>query len=126
MSMRTPLGRVTHYGSAHEGTAHFWRQRVTGAANAVLAVALVVVLFATVGRPYAQVVPVLGSPLVAAALALAIVSATVHMRIGMQTIIEDYIHSEALKVMLLVANTFFAFAVAAVGLIAVARLALGA
>lgn len=125
MTMRTPLGRVLHYGSAHEGTSHFWRQRLTGAANAILITGFVVILFATMRRPYAEVVGVLHSPLVASVLALMIVSATVHMRIGMQVIVEDYIHGEALKVILLVANTFFAFAVGAVGLIAIARLLLG-
>jgi succinate dehydrogenase membrane anchor subunit len=125
MSMRTPLGRVLHFGSAHEGTSHFWRQRVTGAANAILTIGFVALLFATVGRPYDRVVAVLGSPLVAAWLALMIVSIVVHMRIGVQTIVEDYIHGEGLKVILLVAGTFFAFAVGAVGLIAIVRLSLG-
>jgi succinate dehydrogenase / fumarate reductase membrane anchor subunit len=122
--MRTPLGRVLHYGSAHEGTTHFWRQRLTGAANAILTIGFICVLFATVGRPYADAVAVLGHPLVAALLALMLVSAAIHMRIGMQVIIEDYVHGEAVKVILLAASTFFAFAVAATGLFAVVRLSL--
>ena len=126
MTMRTPLSRVLHYGSAHEGTSHFWRQRITGASNAILITGFVIILFSTVRLPYDEVVVVLRSPRVAAVLALMIVSGTIHMRLGMQTIIEDYIHGEALKVVLLVANTFFAFAVAAVGLIAIVRLTLGA
>ncbi len=123
--MQTPLRRVLHFGAAHDGTATFWRQRVTGAANAVLVVFFVGVLIATVGRPYEQIVGVLGSPVVAALFALFVVSAAVHMRIGMQTIIEDYVHGQPLKTACLIANTFFAFAVAAVGLIAIVKLSLG-
>jgi succinate dehydrogenase / fumarate reductase membrane anchor subunit len=126
MSMETPLRRVLHYGAAHDGTGHFWRQRLTGAANAILVIFLLGLLVAVVGRPYPDVVRVVGSPLVAALLALFIISFSIHMRLGMQTIVEDYIHGEGLKVVLLVANTFFAFLIAAVGLLAVLRLALGA
>ena len=124
--METPLRRVLHYGAAHDGTGHFWRQRLTAAANAILVIFLLGLLVAIVGRPYSQVVGVVGSPLVAALLALFIISFSIHMRLGMQTIVEDYIHGEGLKVVLLVANTFFAFLIGAVGLLAVLRLALGA
>ena len=125
MSMQTPLRRVLHLGAAHDGTEHFWRQRVTGAATAILVVFFIGVLLATVGRPHPLVIGVLHQPLVGALMALLIIATTVHMRIGMQVIIEDYIHGSGLKVVCLIANTFFSFAIAAVGLTAIVMLVLG-
>ncbi len=125
MSMQTPLRRVLHLGTAHEGTDHFWRQRLTGAAAAILVIFFLGILFATVGRPHEEVVGVLRAPLVGAALALLILVSAVHMKIGMQVVIEDYIQGNALKVLCLVANTFFAYAIAAIGLAAIVMLALG-
>lgn len=126
MGMRTPLSRVLHYGSAHDGTEHFWRQRLTGAANAVLAIGVVAILIATIGQPYESVAALLGKPWISAILVLFFVSVSIHMRIGMQTVVEDYIHGEALKVVLLAASTFFSIAVAAVAILAVLKLSFGA
>lgn len=124
--MRTPLARVRHYGSAHEGTTHFWRQRLTGAANAVLSIALLIVIARIVGQPYETAATFLGSPFATVVIVLFFISVAVHMRIGMQVVIEDYIHGEALKVVLLAANTFFALLVAAVAILAALKLAFGA
>ena len=124
-SMRTPLGRVLGLGSAHSGTEHFWRQRVTGFANLFLAIAFVLVVAATAGRPYAEVVAVLSSPVVAVVLVLLVVSVSVHMRIGMQVVIEDYVHGEGARVAAQVANTFFCVAVGALSVFAILKLAFG-
>jgi succinate dehydrogenase / fumarate reductase membrane anchor subunit len=124
-SMRTPLSRVLHFGSARGGTEHFWRQRLTGAANVPLAISLVVIVVATVGQPYETAVTFLGSPWVAAVLVLFFLSVAIHMRIGMQVVVEDYIHGEALKVVLLAASTFFSFGVAAVAILAILKLTFG-
>jgi succinate dehydrogenase / fumarate reductase membrane anchor subunit len=124
--MATALHRVRHLGSAHGGTQDFWRQRVTGAANVPLVLGFIAVMFAVVGQPYDTVVNIIGSPLVSALLILLLVSAAIHMRIGMQVIVEDYIQGEALKVVLLVASTFFAVAVATVGVLSILKLAFGA
>jgi len=123
--MRTPLSRVRHYGSAHEGTGHFWRQRLTGAANVPLTIGLIVVVAMAVGRPYDEVRALIGSPFVAALLVLLFVSVAIHMRIGMQTIVEDYVHGEAGKIVLLGASTLFCVVVAAVAILAVVKLAVG-
>jgi succinate dehydrogenase / fumarate reductase membrane anchor subunit len=123
--MRTPLSRVRHLGSAHAGTEHFWRQRLTGAANAVLGAAFVVIVAMAVGRPYEEVRALIGSPLVAALFVLLFLSISVHMRLGMQVIIEDYVQNEGTKVVLLAANTLFSVAVAAVAILAVLKLTFG-
>jgi succinate dehydrogenase / fumarate reductase membrane anchor subunit len=123
--MRTPLSRVQHLGSAHEGTEHFWRQRLTGVANAVLSTAVVLILAYAVGRPFSDVTALVGSPLVAPLFVLLFVSVAIHMRIGMQVIVEDYVHNEGTKLVLLGASTLFSVAVAAVAIIAVLKLAVG-
>jgi succinate dehydrogenase / fumarate reductase, membrane anchor subunit len=109
--MSTPLGRVLGLGSAKSGTEHFWRQRLTAVANVPLTVAFVVIVIGLLGRNHAAVVQILGSPLVAVIMLLFIASIFTHMRIGMQAIIEDYVHDEVTKLVLLMANTFFAVAI---------------
>jgi succinate dehydrogenase / fumarate reductase, membrane anchor subunit len=110
--MSTPLARVRGLGSARSGTEHFWLQRMTAVANVPLMIAFVIILIALLRRNHAAVVQILGSPLVAVVLLLCIASVTVHMRIGMQVIIEDYVEDQGTKLVLLMANTFFAVAVA--------------
>jgi len=110
--MSTPLARVRGLGAARAGTEHFWRQRVTAVANVPVVIAFVFIVIALLRRNHAAVVQILGSPLVAVILLLLILSITTHMRLGMQVIIEDYVHEERTKLFLLMANTFFAIVVA--------------
>ena len=123
--IRTPLARVRGLGSAKEGTDHFWRQRVTAVANLFLVTFAVLLVLRLVGADYAEVRGTLANPLVTVALAMLILSGVVHMRLGMQTVIEDYIHSEGAKVVALMANTFFAIAVGATCILAVLKLGFG-
>ena len=109
--MSTPLAHVRGLGAARSGTGHFWRQRLTAVANVPLSIAFVFIVIGLLGRNHAAVVQILGSPLVAVIMLLFILSITTHMRIGMQVIIEDYVHDETAKLALLMANTFFAVAV---------------
>jgi len=109
--MSTPLGRVRGLGAARSGTREFWRQRLTAVANVPLTIAFVFIVVALLGRNHAAVVQILGSPLVAIVMLLFIFSITVHMRLGMQVIIEDYVQDEGAKLVLIMANTFFCFAV---------------
>jgi succinate dehydrogenase / fumarate reductase membrane anchor subunit len=109
--MSTPLARVRGLGAARSGTQQFWRQRLTAVSNVPLVIAFVFIVVALLGRNHAAVVQILGSPLVAVILLLFILSITTHMRIGMQVIIEDYVHDEGVKLILLMGNTFFAVAV---------------
>ncbi|SFL48435.1 succinate dehydrogenase, hydrophobic membrane anchor protein [Methylorubrum salsuginis] len=125
LSMRTPRARVKGLGASGHGAEHFWLQRLTGAANALLMLAFVVIIAKMAGRPYPEAVALVAHPLVAIILILAVVSVALHMRLGMQVVIEDYVHSHGLKYAALVANTFYAVAVAAACLYAIVRVSLG-
>lgn len=124
-SMRTTLGRVTGLGSAKEGTEHFWRQRLTALANVPLSLFLVWVVLQLGGGSRASMVETMSNPLVAGLMVLTIISVTWHMRLGVQVVIEDYVHSEGLRLLAVIANTFIALAVAGLSIVSVLLLAFG-
>ena len=126
MSLQTPLNKVRGLGSAKEGTGHFWMQRVTAVANIPLVLFLVWTILTTAGADHATVRATLSEPFTGLALLLLVLSGTIHMRLGMQIIIEDYIRSEGLKLMALLLNTFFSILIAVACIYAVMKLALGA
>jgi succinate dehydrogenase / fumarate reductase membrane anchor subunit len=123
--MRTPLRKVRGLGSARSGTEHFWLQRMTAVANIPLVAAFVVILVMLAGRSHAAVVSTLAQPTVAILMLAMLLSIVIHMRLGMQVIIEDYVHSEGRKVVLLMANTFFAVVIGLAAAFAVFRLSMG-
>ena len=125
MTMRTPLKEVRRLGSAKEGADHFWLQRLTAASNLILAIFAIWLTVSLVGADHATVKATIGHPLVALPLLLFLASAAIHMRLGMQVIIEDYVHGEAAKIVLLMLNTFFAIAVAAAGGLSILKLSFG-
>ena len=123
--IRTPLARVRGRGAAHSGTDHFWRQRLTAVANIPLTIGAIIIVITLLGRNQPAVAQILGSPLVAVIMLLFIVSNTIHMKIGMQVIIEDYVHGETVKLVLIMANTFFCIAVALASVYGIFKLSFG-
>ena len=111
-SIRTPMARVRHLGSARAGTRHFWHQRLTSVAGIPLTVAFLILFLAVLGRNHAAVVQILASPIAVIVLLLFIVTNAYHMWLGMQVVIEDYVHNEVWKLASLMANTFFCATVA--------------
>ena len=124
--MKTPMKRVRGLGSARSGTEHFWRQRLTAIANIPLTIGLICVVFATIGKDAATAHAVLARPYDAFIVGLFAISGSIHMALGMRIIIEDYIHTEATKISLIILNTLFSIAVAAASVFAVLHLTLGA
>jgi succinate dehydrogenase / fumarate reductase membrane anchor subunit len=123
MDMRTPLGKVRGLGSARSGTEHFWRVRTTALALVPLLLFYVVFLIMYAGRPYEEVLAALANPFVSVITALTIVASVIHMKLGMEEIIQDYIHSEGLKLSLLVLNAFFSLFVGGLCLFAGLKIA---
>ncbi|MEM7299585.1 MAG: succinate dehydrogenase, hydrophobic membrane anchor protein [Pseudomonadota bacterium] len=109
--LRTPLSRVRGLGSAKEGTDHFWKQRLTSVANVPLILFFLYFLVRHNGSDHETLLASLSHPVIAILLLLVLVSGLLHMKLGMQTIIEDYIHSEGTKIVLLMLNSFFAIAI---------------
>jgi succinate dehydrogenase / fumarate reductase, membrane anchor subunit len=123
--MRTPLGRVAGLGAAHSGTGHFWWQRLTAVANVPLVIAFVVILVSLFGRNQAAVQQTLGTPVIALIMLLFIVSITYHMRLGMQVVIEDYVHGHIARPVLIMLNTFFTVTVGLAAAYGVLKLSFG-
>lgn len=123
--LRTKLARVRGLGSAHEGTMHFWRQRLTAIANVPLTLFFVGLLIALNGADYEATRAALANPFVALLLTLMIVSALIHMRLGMQVVIEDYVHGEGIKLACIMLNTFFTIVVGVTAIFAILKLAFG-
>jgi succinate dehydrogenase / fumarate reductase membrane anchor subunit len=124
-SLRTPLGRVRNLGSSHSGSTDFWRQRITAVAMILLVVPAAAIVLMMQGRNHAAAVQILGSPLVAIVLLLFISASVWHMKIGMQVILEDYVHNEKLKLVAIMANNFFCVVVALSSAYAIVKLASG-
>lgn len=123
--MRTPLGRVRGLGSARDGTEHFWRQRVTSIALVPLTVFFLILVVALTGADHARAAATLSSIWVAIPMMLVVFVTAIHMRLGMQTVIEDYVHAPLPKYLLLMANTAFCAVVALTGALALLMLVLG-
>ena len=123
--LETPLKKVRGLGSARSGTEHFWRQRITAVALVPLTLAFLLLVLRTQGKDHQTVVSTVSHPLSALLLLLFILAGTTHMRIGMQVIIEDYVHAEGSKIALLVLNTFFSIALGLACAVAVLKMSFG-
>ncbi len=121
-SMQSDRSKVSGLGSAKSGTGHFWQQRLTAIANVPLAIAFICVVLASLSKDYAGARALLGHPLVSLLLVLFVGSGVYHMRLGMQVIIEDYVHSEGTKIVALIGNSFFALLVGGAAILAILKL----
>ena len=124
-SMRTPLGRVRGLGSAKEGTNHFWEQRLTAIALVPLSIWLAVSIAQVAGAGHQEVAVWLGQPLSGLAMILFLLVGFFHFKLGLQVVIEDYVHGEATKITLLILNTFVSVVLALAGVVSVLKLMFG-
>jgi succinate dehydrogenase / fumarate reductase, membrane anchor subunit len=124
MSLRSPLSRVQGKGSAGEGVHHWWMQRVTAVALVPLTVWFVISLLGLPLQSYDAMRGWLGQPWVAVLATLLVFTLAFHSKLGMQVIIEDYVHGKGAKTTLLLLSTFIHFAAAVAGIFAILRLTL--
>ena len=125
MSLQSPLGRVRGLGSAKNGTHHWWIQRVTAVALVPLTLWFTVAMIKMTGASHGDAIAWVRSPFNAIMLLLLIIATFHHMQLGLQVVIEDYIHSEGAKLVLLLAQKLVSFALAVAAGFAVLKIAFG-
>lgn len=124
MSLRSPLGRVRGLGSAKQGVAHWWSQRVTAIALAPLSIWFLWMIVAHSGATHEEIHALIGQPLNAVLMISFLYCVFWHGKLGLQVVIEDYVHHRAMEIGLLLVVKFSAFLCAAAGILAVLRIAL--
>ncbi|MBL0768965.1 succinate dehydrogenase, hydrophobic membrane anchor protein [Sphingopyxis sp. XHP0097] len=125
MGNGTHLGKVRGLGSAQHGSHHWLQQRLTALGNVLLVSWFVVSLLRLPLGDHGAVLRWASNPTVALALILLVVSVFWHLRLGLQVLIEDYVHGEATRLLALVVLNFYAIGGAAYGIFAIVRIALG-
>ncbi|PWG02375.1 succinate dehydrogenase, hydrophobic membrane anchor protein [Sphingosinicella humi] len=123
MRMETPIGRVRGLGSAKSGAHHWWLERLTSVSTLLLFVWFVVSLLRMPSLDYRSVVEWLSEPLVAVPMLLLIVSTFWHLKLGLQVVIEDYVHEEGMKFFSITLLNFFTIALGALALFSVLKIA---
>ncbi|MGE4429756.1 MAG: succinate dehydrogenase, hydrophobic membrane anchor protein [Sphingobium sp.] len=123
MGNGTPIGRVRGLGSAKSGVHHWVLQRFTAVGNMLLVLWLILALLQMPGLDYASVTSWIAQPLVAVPLMLMLVSIFWHLKLGLQVLIEDYVHDDGLKFFVLMLLNFYALGGGALGIFAVAKIA---
>lgn len=126
MSLRAPLGRVLGLGTAKDGTDHWWGQRVSGVALVLLGLWFVASLVMLPSLEHYAVVDFIARPINTVLLALLCVTIAYHSYLGVQVVIEDYVHGHGLKIVSLVLSRFAHIFVAVVSIYAILRIGLGA
>lgn len=123
MGNGTSIGRVRGLGSAKSGTHHWILQRFTAVGNLLLVLWLIFSILQMPGLDYESVIGWLSQPLVAVPMALMLVSVFWHLKLGLQVLIEDYVHDDGLKFVAIMALNFYAIGGAALGIFAIAKIA---
>ncbi len=126
MSLVTPLNRVLGLGSAKDGVEHWWAQRLSAVALALLGLWLVVAFIGLADLRYDTVVTWLQAPSASILMILTLLTLGYHSQLGVQIVIEDYVHASGLKVAALILTTFVHFGIVVAGVFAVLKVALGA
>jgi succinate dehydrogenase / fumarate reductase membrane anchor subunit len=125
MGVQSPIARVRGLGPAREGVSHWIRQRLTAISNIVLVLWFVFSAMALAGAGYEEVRAWLASPVPASLMILLVISTFYHARLGVQVVIEDYVHHEGAKVASLAAVTLIIFGLAVACIVAVLKVAIG-
>lgn len=125
MSARTPLGRVRGLGSAKEGAAHWWAQRMTALALIPLSLWFAYAVIVLTGSPYHDVIGWFHRPRNPILLSLFVAVALHHAQLGLQVVIEDYVHGEGRKVAGIVIIKFLAVLLAAGTVFGILKIAFG-
>jgi succinate dehydrogenase membrane anchor subunit len=124
-SYRTPLGKARGLGSGHAGVHHWTVQRLTAISNVPLVLWFIASAVSLSGATYADTVEWLRSPITATLMILLVISVFYHAKLGLQVIIEDYVHQPGAKIASLAAVTLVIFAMAAACIVAVLIVSLG-
>ncbi|MDH3337891.1 MAG: succinate dehydrogenase, hydrophobic membrane anchor protein [Gammaproteobacteria bacterium] len=126
MSLRSPLGRVLGLGSAKDGTSHWWGQRVSAVALLLLGIWFAGMLATMSGFSYAEAAAFIARPVNSILLLLLTVSMAYHSYLGVQVVIEDYVHAPGIKVVSLLLTRFVHTLLAVAALYAILKIGLGA
>ena len=126
MSLRTPLGNVLGLGSAKEGTGHFWGQRLSGIGLLVLGLWFAYSVLVMPGFTHADALAFIGAPLNGVLLLLLVVTMSYHSTLGVQVVIEDYVHGHGLKLASLIISRFVHTFLAVAAIYAIIKIGLGA
>ena len=125
MTFRTQLKQVRGLGAARDGVAHWWHQRLSAVALIVLVLLAAARIVSLAGEDYATVKAALGQPFWAGVLILFLATAYYHFRLGLQVVIEDYVHGPAARLTMIVLNIFVTAALAVASILAVLKLVFG-
>jgi succinate dehydrogenase / fumarate reductase, membrane anchor subunit len=125
MTMRTPYKDTEGLGSAKSGTEHFWQQRMTAIANVPLVIFLAWFVISHLGATRSEIVASVQNPFIAILLALSLVSILWHMRLGMQVVIEDYVHGPGARLTCILLNGFFTTALGVAAFYAIFKMSFG-
>jgi succinate dehydrogenase / fumarate reductase, membrane anchor subunit len=123
--MGSPLGRAVGLGSAKEGVEYWWLQRITAVALVPLSLWFVIAIIRLAGADFDSVRDWIGNPLPAILLVLLLIATFYHVSLGLQVVIEDYIHAELTKIGLVIIVRLACFALAVAGIFAVLSMAVG-